>query len=102
MFWDFGSLYHEAFRRPECRHVAAAAHRVGDAGALVFVTKVTPSEIDIKVSSTSSFNISALGHLKWRCTVGAKRFHCAEVLFQSKTYELPDGTVVTVGSKRFR
>ena len=33
----------------------------------------TASEIDITVSSTSSFN---MGHLKkWRCTIGAKRFH---------------------------
>ena len=79
---------------PSCRRLAPAV--------LVLVCslpKVTPSEIDITVSSTRRF----LGHLmKWRCTVGARRFPYAEVLFQSKSCELPNRTVVTVSAERFR
>ena len=35
-------------------------------------------------------------------TVGAKRFRCAEVLFQSEACELLDGNIFTVDTKRFR
>ena len=34
--------------------------------------------------------------------VDAKRFHCAEVLFQPKTQELPDQSFFTVDAKRSR
>ena len=41
-------------------------------------------------------------HCQEHITVVTRRFRCAEVLFQPKTYELTDGNIFTVGTKRFR